>query len=123
MFHVNMRQVLDTRKHIIRKLSEQEEVDEVLKVFVSKVESYFDVNNIKWNKADITLNSTKELKCWQETIFRKGLFSKCYLWDSFQNFDGECTREDLVKRRQERIRPRYFDFLFPVLPPLPSSEK
>ena len=39
--------VLETRKLIIEKLSEQEEVEEVLKVFVSKVESYFDVNNIK----------------------------------------------------------------------------
>ena len=85
------------------KLSEQEEVDEVLKVFVSKVESYVDVDNLKWSKADISLNSKKYLKCWQETILRKRLFSKCYLWDSFQNFDGECTREGLVKRRQERI--------------------
>ena len=100
---VDKENVLETRKTIIEKLNKQEDVEEVLKVFVSKVESYIDVNNLKWNKADITLNSKKEHKCWQQSNFRRQIFSKCYLWDSFQTFNGECTREDLIKKREEEI--------------------
>ena len=94
---------MECRKKIIEKLSEQDDVDEVLKVFVSKSENYFDVDNLQWNKIDITLNSKKDSKCWQDNKFRRQIYSKCYLWDTFKDFAGECSREDLNRRRKENL--------------------
>ena len=45
--------VLENRKNIMEKLNEQDEVEDVEKAFISKVESYSDVDNLFWNKADI----------------------------------------------------------------------
>ena len=81
--------VLETRKNIIENLNKQDEVEEVLKAFISKVESFSDVDGLVWNKADITLRSQKDLKYWQADKFRRSIFSRCYLWQTFKDFDGE----------------------------------
>ena len=42
--------VLEARKDIIDNLGKQNEVEEVIKVFVDKSETFFDVDNVRWNK-------------------------------------------------------------------------
>ena len=54
--------VLETRKNIMEKLNEQDEVEDVEKAFISKVESYSDVDSLFWNKADIPLKSKRDIK-------------------------------------------------------------
>ena len=95
--------VLETRKNIIETLNKQAEVEEVLKAFISKVESFSDVDGLAWNKADITFKSQKDLKYWKSAKLRRSIFSRCYLWETFKDFDGEYSREDLIKRRTARI--------------------
>ena len=77
--------VLETRKNIIENLNKQDEVEEVLKAFISKVESFSDVDGLVWNKADITLRSQKDLKYWQADKFRRSIFPSCYLWQTFKD--------------------------------------
>ena len=72
----------------MEKLNEQDEVEDVEKAFISKVESYSDVDSLFWNKADIPLKSKRDIK----QKFRRSIFSKCYLWDTFKTFDGDCSR-------------------------------
>ena len=47
--------VLEARENKIKKLSEQEEVSEVLKVYVNKSDTNMDVDNLRWNCVDIFL--------------------------------------------------------------------
>ena len=95
--------VLKARGRVIEKLKDQKEVIEVSKVFVSKVETHQDVDNLRWNKVDIFLKSNKKFKLWEEVNFRKNIFSKCYLWETFKSFDGEISRKDLIRIREENI--------------------
>ena len=44
---------MEARKRILEKLDEMEEIDKVLKVYVDKSESFMDVDNVRWNSADI----------------------------------------------------------------------
>ena len=41
--------VLQARKDIIEKLYKQKEVEKVDKVFVYKMDSFLDVDNVRWN--------------------------------------------------------------------------
>ena len=51
--------VLEARKEIIDNLGKQKEVEEVLKICVDKSETFFDVDNVRWNNVDIFFK-TKE---------------------------------------------------------------
>ena len=46
----------------MEKLNDQYEVEDVEKAFISKVESYSDVDSLFWNKADIPLKSKRDIK-------------------------------------------------------------
>ena len=46
----------------MEKLNEQDEVEDVEKAFISKVESYSGVDNLSWNKPDIPLKSKRDVK-------------------------------------------------------------
>ena len=83
---------LGARKTIMEKLTKKYEVEEVSQKKLSKVKTNIDVNNVRWNKVDIFLKSNEELKSWKETNFRKKIFSKCYLWETFEDFEGEVSR-------------------------------
>jgi hypothetical protein len=79
-----------------------EEIDEVLKVYVDKSESFMDEDNIRWNSVDIFLNTTEDAEKWEDTKFRKRIFSRCFLWGSYKTFGREYTRGDVKKRIEER---------------------
>ena len=49
--------VLQARKDIIEKLCKQKEVEKVDKVFVDKMESFMDVDNVRWNSIDVFLTT------------------------------------------------------------------
>ena len=84
-----------TRQILIEKLNEQDEVEIVDKVFVDKNESFVDVDNLQWNTVDIFLKSKENLQAWKDLHFRKRIFSKCYLWETFKDRHGEKSRENL----------------------------
>ena len=94
--------VLEARKNIIEKLSEQEEVSEVLKVYVSKMDTIMDVDNLRWNCVDIFLTPKGGCKKWKEIKFRKLIFSKCFLWESFESCDGDVNREEFNRKKEEK---------------------
>ena len=61
--------VLEVRKQLIEKLEEQDEVEQVLKVYVNKIDAFIDENNIKWHTVGETLNSKysffrRNVGCW-----------------------------------------------------------
>ena len=64
-----------------------EDVDKVLKVYVNKFDTNMDINNIRWNSVDIFLTTKKGCKHWKESEFKKHIFSKCYLWETFETFN------------------------------------
>jgi DNA-binding Lrp family transcriptional regulator len=94
--------VLEARKNIIEKLSEQEEVSEVLKVYVNKSDTNMDVDNLRWNSVDIFLTPKGGCKEWKESKFRKNMFSKCCLWESFESLDGDVNREEFNRKKEEK---------------------
>ena len=51
-----------------------EEIDEVLKVYVDKSESFMDVDNVRSNSVDIFRNTRKDVKKWEDSNFRKHIF-------------------------------------------------
>ena len=52
--------MFDARNMIIEKLSEQDGVEKVVKVYVNKNEVLMDVDNVVWNSADIFLETKKK---------------------------------------------------------------
>ena len=88
----------------MEKLNEQEEVENVLKCYVDKFETFIDINNVIWNSVDIFLTTKKESKLWKENSFRKQIFSKCYLWETYQSVEGENSREDVIRRKEENYK-------------------
>ena len=67
---------MDARKTIIEKLSEQDDVEKVLKVFVNKNESLWDINNFICNSVDIVLSTKQSVNVWEKKMFKKNIFSK-----------------------------------------------
>ena len=49
----------------------------------------------------MTLNSKHSVEKWKEVFFRKSIFQKCWLWDTFSDYLGEMTREHIERRKQE----------------------
>ena len=95
---------MESRKIIMEKLNEQEEVENVLKCYVDKFETFIDINNVIWNSVDIFLTTKKESKLWKENGFRKQILSKSYLWETYQSVEGENSREDVIKRKKENYK-------------------
>ena len=92
---------------MIDKLSAQKEVIKVNTVYVDKSEAFIDENNLKWNSVDISLSSKENVKVWKDLNFRKNIFSKCFLWESYSDESGEFSRENLRFRiEQKRISER-----------------
>ena len=106
------RDVFDARNMIIEKLSEQDGVEKVLKVYVNKNEVFMDVDNVVWNSADIFLKTKKKADLWKRKTFINNIFSKCYLWETIRTVEGENSREDIekgiIERRREEVRQRRY---------------
>ena len=90
-----------TRQILIDKLKNQEEVETVDKVYVDKNESFIDVNSLQWNSVDIFLKSRKNLIFWKDLKLRRKIFSKCYLWETFEDYYGEKSRENIKRIKEE----------------------
>ena len=93
--------VLVTRQNLIEKLNDQKEVESVEKVYVDKTESFIDVDDLQWNSVDIFLKSKNNTKIWKDLKFRRQIFSKCYLWDTFEDYYGEKSRENIKRIKEE----------------------
>ena len=96
--------VLEARKVIIEQLGTQKEVVKVEKVFINKSETFFDVDNVRWNNCDIFLTTKEKAETWKNSKFRQNIFSKCFLWDNFRCFEGLNTREGLLRRKEEQMQ-------------------
>ena len=70
-------------------------------MYVDKNESFIDVNNLQWNSVDIFLKSKQNLKTWQDLSFKRKIFSKCYLWETFEDYYGEKSREHIKRIKEE----------------------
>ena len=97
----NEKNVLETRQNLIDKLNNLKEIESVDKVYVDKNESFIDVNNLQWNSVDIFLKSKQNLKTWQDLSFKRKIFSKCYLWETFEDYYGEKSREHIKRIKEE----------------------
>ena len=71
-------------------------------MYVNKTDTVMDVDNLRWNCVDIFLNPKGGYKKWKESKSRKIVFSKSYLWESFESCDGDVNREEFNKKREER---------------------
>ena len=69
--------VLEARKKVMDKLKEQSDVESVKTVYVSKNDSFFDIDDLRWNTIEIVITSKKNETTWKDKKFRKSLFSKC----------------------------------------------
>ena len=92
---------LETRKIIIEKLNEQKDVEKVLQVFVNKSENFIDINNLIWNAADIFLTTKCKPSMWKNQKFIKSIFSKAFLWETYQLKEGNISREDVERRKHQ----------------------
>ena len=63
--------VLEARKEIIDNLGKQKEVEEVLKIFVDKSETFFDVDNVRWNNVDIFFKTKEKTDTWNNSKFKR----------------------------------------------------
>ena len=95
--------VIEAEQKIIEKLLEQDEVDKVLKLYIDKMVTYVDVHNVYWNAADLIISTNKKANLWEETKSKKNIYSKCYLWEIVEAFNGDTGRDE-IKRRQEMQR-------------------
>ena len=89
------------RKKLIEKLEEQDEVEKVLKVFINKNDAFVDDNDLKWHSVDVTLSSKHNTAQWKEAKFRKKIFQKCWLYDTFSDYLGEMSRKHIERRKEE----------------------
>ena len=99
--------MLEARKEIIDNFGKQKEVEEVLKVFVDKSETFFDVDNVRWNNVDIFFKTKENTDTWNISKFKKRIFSKCKFWDNFRTLDNLNTREDIEKTKHERLQSKF----------------
>ena len=83
---------------------DKKEVKKVDKVFVDKSNTFMDVDNVRWNAADIFLKTSETADSWTESKFRRRIFSKCYLWENFRTVNGIKTRDDIVRMKQEQMQ-------------------
>ena len=61
-----------------------------------------DVDNLRWYSVDILLSSEENEKVWKDLNFRKKIFSKCYLWDSYEDTCGQFSREHIRLKKEQR---------------------
>ena len=93
--------VHEKRKKLIDKLEDQDEVSTILKVYVNKNDAFIDEDNLKWHSVDVTLTSKYNSTKWKETNFRRQIFQKCCLWDTYSDYFGEMSRENVSRRKEE----------------------
>ena len=98
----NENDVFETRTKLMEKLNQLKEVESVDKVYVDKDESFYDVDNLKWNSVDIYLKSNENLNVWSDLYFRRKIFSQCYLWETYQHRYGERSRENLKSIKEDQ---------------------
>ena len=84
------------------KLKEQSDVESVKTVYVSKNDSFFDIDDLRWNTIEIVITSKKNETTWKDKKFRKSLFSKCYLWETVETNLGEHTRAYFFKQKEDQ---------------------
>ena len=92
---------LKARKPIIENILKQDEVEQVLKLYIDKMYTHVDVDNICWNTIDLIISTKKNPNIWKETKFKKRIFLKCYLWETIHNCNGEVSREDFKRQQRE----------------------
>ena len=93
--------VLEVRKVQTENLSALEEVEKVDKVYVDKNDTFVDIHNLRWNSIDIVLSTKKNVKDWKDISFRKRIFSKCFLWATYEDESGEYSRDNLILRKEQ----------------------
>ena len=59
----------------------------VEKVFVSKSETFLNVDNVIRNDCDVFLTTKEKAETWKSSKFRQNIFSKFYFWYNFRSFD------------------------------------
>ena len=62
-----------------------------------------DVDNVRWNNADIFLTTNKTEDDWKDSKFKKKIFSKHYLCENFRANIGVSNRKNVYSRKQEQI--------------------
>ena len=68
--------VLKARKLVMEKLEEQEGVNKVKTAYVSKGDTFFDKDNLRWNTIDIVLTTKKSEISWKDKNFKRSIFFK-----------------------------------------------
>ena len=97
----NENDVLEARKELIEKLSKQNGVEKVDKVFVDKNETFLDIDNLRWNSTDIVLSTSEKVKVWEDNKFRKQIFSNFLFWATYEDECGEYSRNNLKFRKEQ----------------------
>ena len=98
----NENDVHEARKMLMEKLNEQKEVVKVEKVYVDKNDTFIDKDNLRWNSVDIVLSTKENENDWKDKKFRRNIFSKCFLWQTYEDESGEYSRENLNFRKEQK---------------------
>ena len=93
--------VLEARKALIENLSAMDEVEKVEKVYVDKNETFKGIYNLRWNSTDIVFSTKENMMNWKDINFRKRIFSKCFLWATYEDKSGEYSRDNLMFRKEQ----------------------
>ena len=94
--------VLKARQTVMDRLNEHSDVETVKTVYVSKDNSYFDIDDLKWNTIEIVLTTKKKEVTWKDKKIRKSVFSKCYLWETIETNLGEHNRTYFLKQKEDQ---------------------
>ena len=74
----------------------------VNEAYVNKSDTFIDEDNLQWHSVDILLTSANNYSTkWDETNFRRQIFQKCCLWDTYSDYFGEISRKHVERRKIE----------------------
>ena len=73
----------------------------VNEAYVNKSDTFIDEDNLQWHSVDILLTYTNNYSTmWEESNFRRQIFQKCYLWDTYSDYFGEISNMSKEERKQ-----------------------
>ena len=68
---------------------------------MNKSDTFIDEDNLQWHSVDILLTSTNNYSTkWEESNFRRQIYQKCSLWDTYSDYFGEISRKHVEKRKK-----------------------
>ena len=69
---------------------------------MSKCDTFFDKDNLRWNTIDIVLTTKKSESSWKDKNFKRSIFSKCYMWETIETNLGEHNRQFYIQQKEEQ---------------------